>query len=166
MIIVSCDPGQTGGIVIFKNDDLLSAFPVYLEDGEIDSVKVFEEVSRSVSKYDNIKGCIELVHAMPRQGVSSTYKFGYTTGKLTAALELACRVSIKKLRPQDWKKHWGLKGTTKEDAVNLALKMCPTLFDGYKEKNGKLPNKQLQSGIADAYLIGRYYYCKLLAPDS
>jgi len=165
MFIVSCDPGITGAVAAIKNGELYEVFPIPLtSDRRVDIEQLTENIA-DLSQDEpvmDIRCCVEFVHAMPKQGVSSLFRFGYTTGILTGILGAILYLDPDTIRPQDWKKHWGLSGTAKDAAVSTALELEPALFDSFLEDHGKYPNKQLQSGMADAYLMGMYYYSTLV----
>ena len=83
---------------------------------------------------------IEKVHAMPGQGVTSMFNFGYAYGVVKMGAASFCDETID-VTPQKWKKHFNLLKTEKKDATALAKS-----FD----------KRITSSGKADAYLIGRY----------
>ena len=167
MYVISCDPGKTGGICIFKDGELLTATPVPIhKDGHINVCEVEYMFDVMLDRYVKVFSVMENVHAMPTDGRSSIMSFGRTTGNLEAVLRLATHDHFHQVRPQDWKKHFGLKGKNKEQAIELVESLQPDIWDaneynGYPEyffmPRKKTINKQEKSGIADAYLIGKYY---------
>lgn len=97
---------------------------------------------------------IEHVASMPKQGVSTTFKFGYGVGQIHAALALA-NIPYTLVTPQAWKKHHKLvkakgEGTTafKERARCRALQLFPSL-------SGDLARKK-DADRAEALLIAAY----------
>lgn len=156
---IGCDPGQFGAIVAITPDEgvMLQAMPL-TKHKVIDCIRVGEFID-SLS-HNDIYFAIEKVHAMPKQGVSSVFKFGYSTGMVEGAVVSRASGngvlrSTSEVRPQEWKKYFGLIKTPKEAAVEKAKELCPKMdFSTF--------NKKLQSGIADAYLIARYLRDKIL----
>lgn len=82
------------------------------------------EVLRKWSLYgDRAFASIERVHAMPKQGVSSTFKFGSSYGALKMALA-ACQIPFDNPSPQSWQnslscRSGGDKNVTKRKAQEL-----------------------------------------------
>lgn len=73
---------------------------------------------------------IEIVHAMPKQGVSSTFTFGCAFGA-ALALAQATGARIHALRTDQWRAAVGLpKTASKDDAIALALRLWPALSVG------------------------------------
>lgn len=164
MAVISCDPGQTGGICIFENNKLVeNVYIPQLPDKSVDIITLLDWFYTWRAVYEHnmeaVSTCMEKVHSMPKQGVSSTFKFGKTTGQLEVLLRTVSRANHTEIRAQDWKKSFGLKGKNKHEAVDLALSMEPKLFSFNKKQEGYI-NKQRQSGIADAYLMGLYFLSK------
>jgi crossover junction endodeoxyribonuclease RuvC len=83
---------------------------------------------------------IESVHAMPKQGVSSTFTFGRSFGRIETIVEML-RIPHELITPQKWKATV-LAGTAKDKAaaieyvqrrhpdVNLIQPKCRTPHDG------------------------------------
>ena len=85
---------------------------------------------------------IEKVHAMPGQGVTSMFSFGYAYGAVKALAETFVEHEVIDVTPQKWKKHFNLLGTEKNVATELA-----------KLSSAKVTS----SGKADAFLMGRWF---------
>jgi len=66
---------------------------------------------------------IEAVHSMPRQGVSSSFKFGYACGQILGVIE-GLNIPVEFVTPQMWKKHFRLSAD-KEDARKRAIETFP-----------------------------------------
>jgi crossover junction endodeoxyribonuclease RuvC len=99
---------------------------------------------------------IERVNAMPKQGLSSAFKFGETLG----AVKMACAaagVAWETVEPRAWMREFGLKGKDNERALALALQHFPG--DGvYFEPARGFLTKAAAVGMADAALIALYGY--------
>ena len=91
---------------------------------------------------------IELVHAMPSQGVASTFKFGESFGMLLGLLT-AAGIPFDKVRPAVWCKEMGLKreeGESNTDWKNRHKQLAQELF----------PDVDVTHATADALLITEY----------
>ena len=155
--VLGCDPGKYGALVALYPDGSIEYEPTPMvlpltKNSIVDAIRVGEFVDQ-VSHMD-IVFAIENVASMPGQGVSSTFKFGYTTGIVTGAVIARATAngvlrSQHKVQPQAWKKHFGLLKQPKDAAIELMSNYLPNVdFTGL--------NKQHLSGIADAYLIARF----------
>ena len=90
---------------------------------------------------------IEQVHSMPRDGVTSAFGFGRSTGVIETALA-AYKVPTVMLTPQKWKRAAGLIKKDKDASRNLAMQLYPEL-------SNKLARKK-DHGRADALLIAHF----------
>ncbi len=90
---------------------------------------------------------VEKVHAMPKQGSSSTFEFGYGVGVLHGVLA-SLKIPMKLVTPQAWKKHSGLIRKEKDAARSLAITQHP-------EAASQL-NLKKHGGRADSICIGDY----------
>lgn len=140
MVVVGIDPGQKGGIA-WKKDGTVKAVP--MPDGRHN---IFKKLAEIVDGRTAIVA-IESVHSMPKQGVSSTFKFGKGYGEILGILT-ALKVVIVEPTPQAWKKVV-LDGTAKdkEAAIIVAGNLFPDV-------NLIPPGcRKSHDGIADALLI-------------
>lgn len=85
---------------------------------------------------------IERVSAMPRQGVSSTFKFGYNAGMLEAFV-VAAGIPYEFVAPATWQR--GMKCLSRGDK-NVTKKAAGALF----------PSEYITHATADALLIAEY----------
>ena len=146
-MIVGIDPGQTGGIAYI---DIVSgaadAIPMPLTGKEIDG----HELANSLRGRSINTVILEKVHAMPKQGVSSTFKFGMGFGLVIGVCE-ALGIPYRLVTPQAWKKVV-LAGTAKDKdaAVTFVRRAYPSinLTPGRK----RVPH----DGIADAMCMAEY----------
>ena len=145
------DPGLKGGIAVQYAHQASRAIPIPTTDGKFDP----PEISRMI---DSLLDCdplfglrptlvyIEDVHAMPGQGVTSMFNFGFGVGLLHGILA-AKGLTVYRVNPIRWKNRV-LKNRTKDKLV--AIQYC---LDNFPEVNlGKKPH----DGMADALCISEY----------
>jgi len=88
---------------------------------------------------------IELVHAMPQQGVVSTFKFGESLGLTKGVLAGLGFENVQMITPQEWKKTFRLIKTTKKDSIKKASELFPKCGDNWRLMK--------HDGIAESALI-------------
>lgn len=160
MLIVGVDPGLGGGLAFLKDGDLIEIIDmpiIKLEKNKkaISSIEVFNALRLAMSitgQSENI-AALEVVHAMPKQGVTSMFTFGYGYGLVRGAIDCA-GYFCEPVRPQAWKKHFGLIGKEKSAGLLVVEQFCPHLStDCFITKRGRVID-----GRIDAALIARYYW--------
>ena len=163
MIIVGVDPGQKGGLAIMK-DGACTGHPMPLAGKEVDARAVTDLLMREhemvrdevanqhfyVSPADNILVVVEKVHAMPKQGVSSTFKFGLNYGRILGAIE-ALGLRYELVTPQAWKKAI-LAGTDK--GKTAAVEFVHRRYPSVNLMPGRM--RTHHDGIADAVCLAEY----------
>ena len=156
MIILGIDPGNTGGIAIVeaKNNFLpriISALKMPVVNMYGKKIIDTERISLELERYTIDVTIIEKVHAMPRQGVTSSFQFGRSFGAVEA-LSYIYSKRVDYVAPTVWKKAFGL-GSSKKDSLDLA-----------RLKFGKLNYWDLKSndGIAEAALLTLFWIEKYL----
>lgn len=110
-IIISCDPGVTGGLTILEGNKQPQIY-------EIPLIKIV--VNKKEKKIYDLNGIAEIlelyrdknvlfvqekVSALPNQGVTSSFNFGFSSG---ATLGVAAGLGFDRceVRPQKWKKYF------------------------------------------------------------
>lgn len=132
MNIIGVDPGLSGGIALLTPDGA-TAWKI-------------PETERDV--WDLLNGLtvdfayIEAVHSMPKQGVSSTFRFGVNYGGLRMAL-IAAGIPFETTTPQKWQQALGCR--SKGDK-NVTKRRAQELF----------PKSKVTHAIADALLLAEY----------
>ena len=115
-MFIGIDPGKTGAFAVIDND------------GKFVEVVDFDEaLPRLKLLAPSIQfGYLEEVHAMPKQGVSSTFSFGTNYGWWRGVLQ-ALEIPFKTVRPQDWQKGVVPKkgGLTDKPGLDIARQMFP-----------------------------------------
>lgn len=146
MIYIGVDPGKNGGIGIIRveNNQPVSE-SVYVFD-ENTLVNILNELK------DNSYCCkcvVEHVHAMPKQGVSSTFNFGMNFGFIQGVLKAYC-IPYELVAPQKWKKEFSCTSDK-----NTSIEVCKRLFPGVNLKATERCRKD-HDGMAEALLIAEY----------
>lgn len=148
MSVLGIDPGTTGAIAALGDDGQLLGIvdvPVF-EIGGKKRIDV-HTLGAMLGRYADAEAAvIELVGAMPGQGVSSMFSFGFATGVVHGAIG-ALMVPIVTVTPAKWKAHFKLP-KDKDAARQLATRRWPAtdLFRRVKD-----------AGRAEAALIGLYH---------
>lgn len=144
MTILGIDPGITGGVAfLYPNINEVAAYDIPNVDGEVDVDTLF----KLIGQQDPSVGVIERVGAMPKQGVSSTFRFGQAAGALAATIVCA-RVPLFRVAPAKWKRHFGLSAD-KEEARAKAIQLWPGADCFTRKKD---------HGRAEAALIALYHW--------
>ena len=124
------DPGQSGAMALLDN----SLYPVKVLDF---SRTECAEYLKTQAQYIQL-GFIELVHAMPNQGVVSMFRFGENFGWWQGLLE-GCGILYHYVPPQTWMKHFGLikQSPTDKPSLTLCRKAFPEVDLSLKKYNGR-----------------------------
>ena len=140
MIYIGVDPGKNGGIAIIDSDGAI-AFPFSEE-------RLLIELDGIAQEYECI--CyLEHVHAMPKQGVSSTFNFGMNFGFIQGVLK-AYEIPYELVTPQKWKKEFSCTSDK-----NTSIEVCKRLFPNVNLKATERCRKD-HDGLAEALLIAEY----------
>ena len=128
--VVGIDPGKSGGFCFIDANKKIEPYPY--KSLEI-NMKKWKEVGVAY---------LELVHAFPRQGVSSTFTFGKNYGEWIGMLRVL-DIPIVYVSPMVWQRYLGCltkgnKNVTKNKAISL------------------YPDIKITHAIADAILISLY----------
>jgi crossover junction endodeoxyribonuclease RuvC len=143
--VVGIDPGQKGGIA-FLSDYHAEAVPMPMVGKDLD-VRAIVEIIRTKSVELVV---LEKVHAMPHQGVSSTFTFGYGVGVIVGAVE-TLGLPLRWVTPQAWKKVV-LAGTGKDK--DAAIAHVRQAYPGIELMPGR--SRTPHDGIADAVCIAEW----------
>ena len=139
-MIFSIDPGAKGAMSIFTLDG------DYIDTILYKNIYTYYNI---IIKFKNINIVIEKVHSMPKQGVVSMFNFGRKLGELEAMCNIL-QIEPEYITPQNWKKHFNLINKPKNEVCTLVNKLEPNI-KCFGPRGGCL------DGVADSYLIGRYY---------
>lgn len=136
-MILGIDPGLSGGVALVSADTAMAwKMPTTLHD-TWDLFRGLAAGRQTISK-----AYIENVHAMPKQGVSSTFKFGRNVGQLEMALA-AAGIPFEYVTPTVWQRALGC--LSKGDKL-VTKAMAQRLF----------PALRITHALADALLIAEF----------
>lgn len=145
MIYIGIDPGKNGGIAIIKtlvNKIEQVGVNCYSDENLLGILKDTE-------KYIQVVCYLEHVHAMPKQGVSSTFNFGMNFGFIQGVLK-AYGIPYELVTPQKWKKEFSCTSDK-----NTSIEVCKRLFPNVNLKATERCKKD-HDGMAEALLIAEY----------
>jgi crossover junction endodeoxyribonuclease RuvC len=137
---IGIDPGQSGAVALLPDDELPQ-----VEDWPGDPSSAAEVLKDWSMEYQVQLVALESVHAMPKQGVTSTFKFGANFGTwqgIIAVLGLPCLMP----RPTEWQKGLVRKSDGKDPKAR-SLAVARRLFP-----DAELSKKK-DHGRADALLL-------------
>lgn len=144
-LYIGLDPGAKGAITLINEDGTLFK--------NIDIPKVgtnydLREINKVVAEHEIHFGCVEHQQVFGKEGIVSAFKIGFGYGILVMTLE-SNNISYEEVRPQAWKKMFGLINKDKAASVRAAQKLFPTgQFVG--------PKGGLYDGRAESALIAEY----------
>ena len=128
MRVLGVDPGATGALAMW--DTGLDALAV--ADIPSTLVRTGKSRRRQISEtwladilrsYQPDCAWIERVHALPGQGVTSSFSFGLAYGLVRGALA-ALQVPVTLITPNEWKRHFRLS-SDKNEARLIAARLFP-----------------------------------------
>jgi hypothetical protein len=144
--IAAFDPGSLSGAVAFyftPHPGQISAEDLPVVAGQVDPATLAARLKQMCPDV----AVIERVSAMPRQGVSSTFKFGTAYGILQGVVA-ALEIPVHFVTPGRWKKYFGLSAE-KEESRARALHLWPGRSDLFGRKK--------DHGRAESALLARYF---------
>ena len=151
--IIGIDPGKNGGIAVITlkrncvHEDWWMLYKARVEVfSEEALVKICDKYS---TKPPSTTVYLENVHAMPKQGVSSTFNFGKNFGFIQGAIKQA-GLDLVLVTPQTWKKEIGCTADK-----STSIKVCKELFP-YVNLLASARCRKEHDGMAEALLIAEY----------
>jgi crossover junction endodeoxyribonuclease RuvC len=152
MIFAAVDPGAVhAAIAVFQD-----GHPVFVDDiratnGILDSVAF----AKALADMRVTHVVVEHVHSMPRQGMSSTFKFGLGCGIIHGVVG-ALQIPMTLASPVKWKTFHALISRDKETARQLAIRRWPHLEHHLARKK--------DVDRAEALLIGDWFHVCHVVP--
>ena len=145
MVYIGIDPGAKGSMCVIGNGKVL------FKDFDL---KEYSSILKAFLDTDDteLMVAIEKVHAMPGQGVSSSFSFGQRLGELEGMLT-ALQIPYELVAPKDWQKACGIPANSdKKGIASVIQKLYPTA-ELYGNKGG------LRDGRSDA--LGLAHFIRL-----
>ncbi len=149
-VYIGVDPGISGALAVISEHGKFVAvhdMPTFKtgikNQRQIDPIKLFA----IFQKYPNIGGIVlEQVHAMPKQGVTSSFNFGVSFGIIKGIIG-SLGIVPKLVGPRIWKKFFNLVSKPKDAARLKAISLFPVAPLSRKKDCDR----------ADALLLTLYY---------
>jgi hypothetical protein len=118
MRIIGIDPGLSGAVAVLCDSAIeVHDVPTVANELNIDElVRIIRDARADVA-------IVERAAAMPKQGVSSTFRYGTVYGAIRAVVTV-CTVPSHLVTPARWKKHFNLS-SDKERSRALAIQYWP-----------------------------------------
>lgn len=142
--ILGIDPGATGAAALIDLDGNFVEVIDLDSDPAVTTSRLCTLVSGNGFRKETF-AMVERAQAMPKQGVSSTFKYGVGFGVILGTLH-AMTISHDFVRPARWKAAIGLSGKDKDPSLSLARRLFPAAELGLKKHHNR----------AEALLIAEY----------
>lgn len=155
---IGADPGAEGALALYsegpgERNVRVEAVDMPWRKGEGLDYWTLAAILRNWVDSFEVRGVtIERVHAMPKQGVTSSFSFGDSFGALKQAVASA-GMTYTLVQPGTWKAIYGLRGgrENKEGSVLKAIELFPRIkSELYGPKGG------IKDGRAEAVLLAHY----------
>ena len=152
MRILGIDPGITGGLSVVEISDgaaptLVACIDIPVVGGGAKERVDVAAIRNFIEEHKPAHALIERAGAMPKQGVSSTFKYGRACGAIEATVALAS-VPLTIVEPAVWKGSFHLRGKDKESARQRALQLFPAAHAAFTRRK--------DHGRAEASLIALF----------
>ncbi len=148
MTCVGIDPGLDGAVAILGADVRVYDTPTCQVGRREYIAQEMSALLAPLLEDGPVYVTLELVHAMPGQGVTSMWRMGYGSG-LWEGILAALGVSYERVAPQTWKRAMLRDMARDKDAARLkAMQLFPQLA-------GQLSRKK-DHGRAEALLLAEY----------
>lgn len=150
-VVVGIDPGLSGAIAALGADGALVVRDMPVHEIAVNGSRRrqvdLHELDLFLGLYDGARfAVIEAVHAMPGQGVSSSFAFGFAAGAVQAMVA-AHSMPMLLVQSNAWKRHFGL--TADKDASRRRASQLMPRHAGF------WPLKK-HDGRAEAALLALY----------
>ena len=140
MIYIGIDPGKAGAMAVIQESDV-----AVIPFGKGEYIRYLTDIKQ---KFPHVC-CIEEVHALHGNGVTSSFNFGTTYGWLLGMLD-AVGISYQTIAPQKWKKEFGHTS----DKVQ-SVEVCRRLYPDVNLKRTERSKKD-DDNFAEAVLMATY----------
>jgi len=147
-MILAIDPGLSGAFALLGEDGslcLVDDLPTCGDDKQrrIDAVSLAD----TLSQFSFASGVVEQVHAMPKNGVASMFRFGQAFGTVIG-IAASRHIPLHYVTPSKWKRAMGLDNTAEKSRL-MAIDLYPSFSAQLKRKG--------DHNRAEAILLGRWH---------
>lgn len=132
-IVVGIDPGLDGGVAALNEDGLVESCFLPTMGGAKGRMIDGAQLARWISERDVTEAAVEEVHAMVGWHPGSAWRFAMAYGQILGVLQ-TCLVPVTLIKPQAWKKHYGLIGKDKDDSRRRAIELYPAHAEQFARK--------------------------------
>lgn len=157
MIFGGCDPGLDGAFALVEDNRVLATLEVPTIEGKTKGRQLDEALLdvqfKELCMFGPEQFWVEAVHAMPKQGGSSMFKFGECFG-FQKGLIRGRSIPINFVPPARWKLELGLSAN-KDASLDRASQLFPSEVLLFREQRG-VRTKAKAYGTAEAVLIALY----------
>lgn len=144
-ICIGIDPGQSGAMAVIGGE-----YPFAITFSESSYLKTLKECNaRQTISGSKVFAIVEHVGPMPKQGVTSTFKFGQNFGWIQGML-YAMNIPFELVRPQKWKKMFSCT-SDKNTSISVAQRLFPNV-PLFATPRCRKPH----DGMAEALLMAEY----------
>lgn len=153
MRFIGIDPGLSGAVALLRSDGHAEVHDVPTVEArrgkkEID-LSALAHLVRDLRGAGSFEAAVELVGAMPGQGVTSMFNFGCSYGGIRGVLA-GLSVPVTLVTPRKWMREMRVP-SGKEGSVARASQLCPALASRFRGPRGGL-----EDGRAEAVLIAMW----------
>lgn len=161
--VLAIDPGVTGALAAYDGASgilIVEDIPTYTKAKKtrVHLDNLFNQVRRLTFSYGIDHALVEQVGAMPRQGVSSAFNFGFTAGAIHMAV-IASGLTVHTVTPQQWKFGVGIAADRDADKAmrkTTSRLLAQKLFPEYAQLFARVKD----DGRAEASLMAWWFVHK------
>jgi crossover junction endodeoxyribonuclease RuvC len=132
MNIIGIDPGINGAFACIYKDASVSVHDLPTAGDGKHRIIATAVLAHQLKEIAPTFAVIERVHAMPNQGVSSSFRFGQAFGAIEGVLG-ALGVSLSYVTPATWKRGLGLSAD-KDEARLRAIQLYPAAAENLQRR--------------------------------
>ena len=127
--VLGADPGMTGALsLIDQHGNLITTADITSTDGRVNVGELRDNIAAMMDIYGVDMAVVENVASMPKQGVSTTFKFGRAAGHLEGMLS-GLQIPIALIPPSQWKAKLHMAGKDKDYPRVWCQRRWPTVTD-------------------------------------
>lgn len=152
MIIFGVDPGLSGSVAAV-GEGIAAAIPFEQSNAGTLDFKAIAAFLDSFKQFE-CRAFVEAVHAFHKQGVSSAFTFGRTTGHIEGFL-LGRGIMVSRVLPKVWQDSMYLKLRPELEGKERSIQAVKALYPDISIRRTVRTTTD-HSGMADALLIATY----------